>query len=696
MADTYRIPVLALLCALAAVFGMLYLRVRTLRSLLWLLGWSAAALQLVFLLGSTRFYGVFPALAETCIQLAALMFLGSLSPLKLKHHNVHYVTLFAVPLILYSFSAHIAPNPDMLLRILMLLCDLAAVAVALFWSLRENILPPWFTTLFALSVGGFCIYAGVHNNDQGVLNAALAGNTFISALLVVVGYRRWSPGVVFTTIGLLLWSLPSFIGMPPFTGAHPGTVVWLLRIFNMAKVVGAIGMIVLVLEDELAAHDEAKQNERRAHMELEEYARIDFLPSGTENTAASFAPVCRAIAQYSRFPQVALLLRAPGGEFQIAATAGLDAATLNMLESLISNLDEDGLRQLRASSGVRFDLGRATQADLAPLLPGMASSDEMTRPNLLSIKTREGVLDGLLLLWGLKNAARPLATEDILPIELLLSRLASARDHRLLTGQVARSEKLDSLGQLAAGVAHELNNPLTVLMGYSEIMTEEPEPRVQKYAGMMLTEARRMKQIIESLVRFWRPSAEQTEEIQVEQLLRDIARLHRAELAAKGIELTLEVQPGLPPILGSYEQIQQVVMQLIQNAVSSLDREPGPQWMSTEPAQPLQIRIEARPNANSVQMLITDNGPGFTDPARVFDPFFTTKAVGEGVATGMGLSLCYTIVREHSGQITAWNREPHGACVRIELPSAAARSLLDVMTPAVTGRHTRAAERQSH
>jgi signal transduction histidine kinase len=696
MMDTYRIPVLALLCALVAVFGMLYVRVRTIRSLLWLMGWTAAALQMVFQLGSPRSYGVFPALAATCIQLAALMFLGSLSPLKLKHHNVHYVTLFAVPLIFYSLSAHLTPDPDMLLRILMLLCDLAAVAVAVFWSLRENILPPRFTTVFAFAVGGFCLYAGVNNNNEGVLNAALAGNTFISALLVMVGYRRWSPGVVFTTIGLLLWSLPSFLGMPPFTGEHPGTVVWLLRIFNMAKVAGAIGMIVLVLEDELAAHDEAKQNERRAHLELEEYARIDFLPAGAENTAASFEPVCRAIAQYSRFAQAALLLRAPDGEFQIAATAGLDAASLSMLETLISNLDEDGLRQLGASSGVRFDLGRATQADLTPLLPGMASSDEMTRPNLLTIKTREGVLDGLLLLWGLKNAARPLATEDILPIELLLSRMASARDHRLLAGQVARSEKLASLGQLAAGVAHELNNPLTVLMGYSEIMTEEPEPRVQKYAAMMLTEARRMRQIIESLVRFWRPSAEQTEEIQIEQLLRDLARLHRAELAAKGIELMLDVQPALPPILGSYEQIQQVMMQLIQNAVSSLDRDSGLPWRSTQPPETRQIRIEARPTAHGVQMLISDNGPGFTDPSRVFDPFFTTKAVGEGVATGMGLSLCYTIVREHSGNITAWNREPHGAAVRVELPSAARRTFLDVAPPAGSGARQRTIERHSH
>ncbi|HCT59671.1 MAG TPA: two-component sensor histidine kinase [Acidobacterium sp.] len=695
MMDTYRIPVLALLCVLAAVFGMLYLRVRTIRSFLWLLGWTAAALQLVFLQASPHAYGLFPALAESCIQVAALMFLGSLSPLKLKHHDVHYVTLFALPLIFYSFLALFTPHPDMLMRAVMLLSDLAAVGVAVAWSLRENLLPPWFTTTFALVVGGLCIYAGFHGDDQVVLNAALAGNTFITALLVITDYNRRSPGVLFTVAGLVLWCLPAFTGPHPFSGTHSFAAIWLLRVFNMAKVVAAIGMIVLVLEDELAAHDEAKQNERRAHMELEEYARLDFLPSAAQEIAASFEPVCRAIAQYSRFARAALLLRAPDGSFAVAAYAGLEAATLSMLHTLSGNLDEDGLRQLGASSGVRFDLGRTTQADLAPLLPGTASSNEMTRPHLLRMRTREGALDGLLLLWGLKNPARALATEDILPIELLLSRLASARDHHLLARQVARTERLASLGQLAAGVAHELNNPLTVLMGYSEIMTEEPEPRVQKYAGMMLTEARRMKQIIESLVRFWRPSAEQTEEIQVEQLLRDLARLHRAELAAKGIELILEVQPGLPPVLGSYEQLQQVMMQLIQNAVSSLDRESGLPWRSAEPPQSRQIRIEARPTDGGVQMLISDNGPGFTDPTRVFDPFFTTKAVGEGVATGMGLSLCYTIVREHSGEITAWNREPHGACVRIELPSAAARALLDFVPPAPAGRHIRAAERQS-
>ncbi len=685
MADTYRIPVLALLCVLIAVFGALYLRVRTIRSFLWLLGWTAAALQLAFLQVPSHTYGVFPALAQTGIQVAALMFLGSLSPLKLKHHNVHYITLFAVPLVFFSFLAMLTPNPGMLLRIIMLLSDLAAVSVAVAWSLRKNLLPPWFTTLFALVVGGLCIYAGYRNDNQIVLNAALAGNTFITALLVVTDYRRWSPGVVFTTAGLVLWCLPSFAGPYPFSEPHTVAAIWLTRIFNMAKVVAAIGMIVLVLEDELAAHDEAKQNERRAHMELEEYARLDFLPSSAQDIAESYEPVCRAIAHSSRFAQAALLLRAPDSSFHLAAHASLDAPTLAMLHSLTAHLDEDGLRQLGASSGVRFDLGRTTRADLTPLLPGIDPGGEMAHPHLLRMRTREGALDGLLLLWGLRNPVREVATEDILPIELMLGRLASARDHHSLVRQMARTEKLASLGQLAAGVAHELNNPLTVLMGYSEIMTEEPEPRIQKYAGMMLTEARRMKQIIESLVRFWRPSAAQTEEIEIELLLRDLAQLHRPELAAKGIELILDVQPDLPSILGSHEQMQQVLLQIIHNSVSSLTRDTGWPRLSAEPPQPRQIRIEARSTAVGVQLILTDNGPGFSDPERVFDPFFTTKAVGEGIATGMGLSLCYTIVREHSGEITAWNREPRGAVVRIELPSATTRMTTDFLQPPVEG-----------
>jgi signal transduction histidine kinase len=672
-----------MLCVLSTVFGMLYVRVRTIRSLLWLLGWTAAALQLVFLQVSARPHGVFPALAETCLQLAALMFLGSLSPLKLKHRDLHFVTLFAAPLILYSFLALYTPDPGILLRIVMLLSDLAAVSVAVAWSLRENLLPPWFTTLFALLVGGLCLYAGIHNNSEAVLNAALAGNTFITALLVVTDYRRRSPGVFITTAGLLLWSLPAFTGTYPLAGTHAAHL-WLPRIFNIAKVVAAIGMIVLVLEDELAAHEETKQNERRAHLELEEYARIDFLPSSAENSA-SFESVCRAIAEYSRFAQSALLLRAPDGNFQVAAHAGLDDATLAMLQTLTGNLDEDGLRQLGASSGVHFDLGRTLNADLTPLLPGFDSDAEMTHPHLLRMRTRDGVLDGLLLLWKLKNAARALASEDILPIELMLSRLASARDHHHLARQVARTEKLASLGQLAAGVAHELNNPLTVLMGYSEIMSDEPEPRVQKYAGMMLTESRRMKQIIESLVRFWRPSASQAEEIHIDLLLQDISQLHRAELAARGIELTLDVPPGLPSILGSYDQIQQVLMQVLNNAVSSLTRDEGRPWRTAGPARSRHIWMEARPATTGLQVLIADNGPGFTDPERVFDPFFTTKAVGEGIATGMGLSLCYTIVREHSGDIRAWNREPHGAAICIELPSAASRSLVNFAHPAAPG-----------
>ena len=194
-----------------------------------------------------------------------------------------------------------------------------------------------------------------------------------------------------------------------------------------------------------------------------------------------------------------------------------------------------------------------------------------------------------------------------------------------------------------------------------------------------------MKQIIESLMRFRNAAASSRSPVSVELVLRDIANLARHDLDRASVTLEMHFPDNLPRIKADPEQIQQVFLQVMRNAIASLESAP-------EGAERrLSVEVAAIPKA--VEVMFSDTGPGFAEPARAFDPFFTTRSAGEGVVLptqsagawpdtasqqpkswpggdpGLGLSICYAIVREHGGEISAVNLHPRGAAVVIELPT---------------------------
>jgi signal transduction histidine kinase len=242
---------------------------------------------------------------------------------------------------------------------------------------------------------------------------------------------------------------------------------------------------------------------------------------------------------------------------------------------------------------------------------------------------------------------------------LLVARLAAGHENGLLLRRVMESEKLAGLGQLAGRVAHELNNPLTVVMGYAELLEENGlDEATRRSVGVIRSESRRMKQTVESLARFWKSTPNTPALISVEQMLTDIERLRKPELERTGIVLEIAIARDLPRIRANGDQIRQVFLQILNNAVTALQQSPA--------EQEKKVRIDATHIKDRVQVLFSDTGPGFPNPNRVFDPFFSTKKPGQG--PGLGLSLSYSIVREHGGDISAFNLQPHGAAVAIEMP----------------------------
>ncbi len=247
--------------------------------------------------------------------------------------------------------------------------------------------------------------------------------------------------------------------------------------------------------------------------------------------------------------------------------------------------------------------------------------------------------------------------EELAKIEILAGDFAVTVDNGSLHRQLVRSEKLAAIGQLVAGVAHELNNPLASIVGYSELMTDEIKdgPSRQKL-DKMIREAQRMKRIIENLLRFARQNTLEKKSANLQLLLQDVLALRDYHIRNHDVTLKLQIEPELPPVALDEDQFKQILLNLLNNSIDAL-----------EGRRDKMIWIQALRRDNRVLLRFDDNGPGFRDPNRVFDPFYTTKPVGKG--TGLGLSICYGIVKEHGGDIQASNRERGGARVVLELPA---------------------------
>ncbi len=671
--DLYRAPALVLLVALVAVFGTMWLGKREVlparrlrgegtppprrRQLLWLVGWMFAAIQLEMEVLGPGPSGLWLAVSRASLQLAALMFLGSLAPQHFSRRPpILYVVAFGAPLILFSTTVSLDPTPGLGVRAFLLVCCAAEIVVAGRWSLDRYLVPEWASLLFVglLGVGG--VWLTVTQNYVAVLGLVHSGVLLMTAFLFAAAFRRLTAGVVLTAGGLVGWAMPVLVAPLAVRSEVP---VLLVRAVNLMQVITAVGMIVLVLEDELASNLAGQQRDRRARQEMEKYTELYLESMPFVEDVSQHDRVCEAIVSISRFERAAITARTADGHFRLAGKAGIDESVAVVVDAIAQRATDDTLKEIRAKKYSVPEIGSLAALDLRPLLqPGEELPIYFQQVHAIAIHARDGRLIGSLLLAGLRDPAEPLLTEDVLPLELLVARMGAAREHEVLLRQLMQAERLAGLGQLAGGVAHELNNPLTVVTGYAELLGDSSDPSAREQAGVILGEARRMKQIIESLMRFRRASTGGRMPINVGQMLEDIDKLMRHDLEAAGIALEVRIEPGLKPVYCDGAQLRQVFVQVIKNAVGAMRDVPE--------GEERKVTIEAVPLSRGVQVAVLDVGPGFPEPSRAFDPFFTTRHPGEGV--GLGLSICYSIIREHSGEIAAVNLRPRGGAVVIELP----------------------------
>jgi PAS domain S-box-containing protein len=224
--------------------------------------------------------------------------------------------------------------------------------------------------------------------------------------------------------------------------------------------------------------------------------------------------------------------------------------------------------------------------------------------------------------------------------------------------QLLQSEKMAAVGQLISGVAHELNNPLTAILGYSQLLQAEEltNSRGSDYIEKLYKQAQRTHHIVQSLLSFARQHKPERKSVDLNQILEDTLILREYDMKLNSIRIHREFEPNLPVTTGDFHQLQQVFLNIVNNAVDAVVEKGGNG----------EIWIRTARVGNRLRVEITDNGPGVKDPHRVFDPFYTTKPVGKG--TGLGLSICYGIVKEHGGEIQVRNSPPRGATFAIVLP----------------------------
>lgn len=238
------------------------------------------------------------------------------------------------------------------------------------------------------------------------------------------------------------------------------------------------------------------------------------------------------------------------------------------------------------------------------------------------------------------------------------SRRSFENEQRLQSHLVQR-EKLASLGQLVAGAAHEINHPLTAIMGNSETLwsnqrlTSEQDALVRK----IVSHAQRTRDLISNLLSFAQQGSGEKTMLELGMLLQRSVQMQELQRRDQRVRIETVIDPNLPKIWGDGHRLFQAFVQIVENAMDALEEAGGGL-----------LKVSAGLQGQEVTVQFSDSGPGIKEPHRVFDPFYTTKPIGKG--TGLGLSAVYGVVQDHRGQITCHNKPEGGAVFVLHLPVA--------------------------
>ena len=314
---------------------------------------------------------------------------------------------------------------------------------------------------------------------------------------------------------------------------------------------------------------------------------------------------------------------------------------------------------VRLATVVRGLIAYVTSLPVVWALPSLLGTSVMPR----SIVQTYPYLGGVVVLiavtsLGLYSRLQAEVTERkkaVMDLEAALDELGSTR------GQLIQSSKLAAIGELVFGVAHEINNPLAGISGHTQLLLRRDlDATVKEGLELIYGETQRMARIVQNLLSFAREQPAQELPLYINEAVTRTLEMRSYDLGLDNIELVTDLDPGNPAVFGDVQQLQQVFLNIVNNAQQAMVAAHGRG----------RLEVKSRRAKGNVRVTFTDDGPGIPASAvdRVFDPFFSTKEVGKG--TGLGLSICFGIVKAHGGSISLESPHGKGSTFTVELPLA--------------------------
>ena len=643
-----KLPTILVLAVLVGTFLVLRKHTSSARMRLWIGAWALVFLHFfvqAFETQSGTIERIFESVDLAALELSGVVFAVSLTKAaEDRVRRVAMLAILAVPTAFHAFAITFDWHAPWVLA-----SALAFVAAggAVFALLESN--PPVVADFLAaaafLGTGFWAIRDQLRGSPDFAVNAILTISFGICGFLYWLRYPRRSPGVVVVAGGFLCWGAVFPIAnalayyMPKLT-VNP-------ELWNAPKFFVAFGMVLTVVEEKSRIIQGASARERAENRLLSGLALISSRLLAGKDPTALCGEIAAAITDASSFGRAALFVAADRSALHLAGSSGLTAAELEKLRKRSSEWTIETVERM-CEEGTpmgtnSFAIGDAEHEILIPLV------------------SCRGSKVGCIWLGGTQGAPSA-GHSEMVKLEMFASDLAVTIENARLHHRLVRSEKLAALGQLVAGVAHELNNPLTGIMGYAELLGEEADDEsARKRIEKLANEGRRMKRIVDGLLRFARQSNPAARSADLGVALRDVIHLREYHLRKLGIRLEINVEKDLPSVAIGEDELKQVLLNVLNNAIDAV-----------EESARREIRVSASRKGGSVMVQMDDSGPGFPEITRALDPFYTTKPVGKG--TGLGLSICYGIMQECGGEISLANKEPYGARVDLEFPAAHVQS----------------------
>lgn len=661
-----KIPTFLTVGVLVIIFVCLKRQARSARLTLWTIGWALVfAHFLAQLLEPDHgpVSSLLLAVDSGSLQAAAVSFLVSVSFVV---EDYAKRTLLLLVLGVPSVAYVACTCYDVRARWPYVLCLLACFggAAAFFFGVSRKLSLYLTATTFLCSLAGaWAIRAALRGSfDEGAI--ALLGTGFaLTGVFICRSYRRASPAMLTIAGGFFCWGAVFPLGL--LVDRIAPNLILPGELWNTPKFFVAFGMILAVVEDKSESIAGMQHKAAVLNRQLERFSALTSRLLGGGRPDTICPAIASAITEVSNFSVAVIQLEDAERRLRVAGSSGLSSTSLQRLQAQTQDWTLDHIKTLCSEARL---LGKNSY--LLPPQEAIPFPDR-AKPNVkpdANWRSREELLIPLCSAGGAYLGCIRLAAPrdpnaidalELSRIEMLAADLAVAVELKALHTQLVWSEKLAALGQLLAGVAHELNNPLTVIMGYSELISDAiAGSHTRDQLTKLVSEARRMKRITDNLLRFSRQSARDTHAVQLSPVVQEVLALREYYTRTRSVRVELDIAPDFPLLAVNEDEIKQILLNLFNNSSDALEGMAGAK----------QISIRAYQCGSRAVIEVQDTGPGFGNLSRALDPFYTTKPVGKG--TGLGLSVCYGIVKERGGDLRIANVEPHGARVTIELPVA--------------------------